>query len=105
MPRPVRVVLVDDFEIVREGLRSMLAREPDIDVLGIAADGEEGAAMIERLEPDVAVIDYGLPGMTGAELCELITARRPNVKVVMLTTFLDVTIVRNSIDAGASAYV
>jgi two-component system response regulator DevR len=105
MSRQVRVVVVDDFEIVREGLSGLLSREPDIDVVGLAENAEEGAELIASLEPDVAVIDYMLPGMSGIELCEIVTERHPNVNVVMLTTYLDNEFIRSSIEAGAKAYV
>ena len=69
MNRSVRVVVVDDFEIVRVGLSGVLAREPDIEVVGMAESGERAMEMIAALEPDVAVVDYMLPGITGIELC------------------------------------
>lgn len=103
--RPTQVVVIDDHEIVRVGLRSMLDRERDINVIGTAGTGERGLELIEHLQPDVAVVDYNLPRMSGVELCAEIASRWPNVHVVMLTTFLDDAVIRNSLDAGARAYV
>lgn len=105
MNRSVRVVVVDDFEIVRIGLSSLLDREPDIDVIGLAETGERGAELIASVAPDVAVIDYVLPGMSGIELCEHVSENHPDVSVVMLTTYMDTEFIRSSIEAGAKAYV
>jgi len=105
MMRPLRVVVVDDHEIVRVGVRSLLDRESDLDVIGTAPTGETGLELIGTLQPDVAVLDYNLPGMTGVELCAEIVRRWPEIHVVMLTTFLDDVVIRNSLDAGAKAYV
>lgn len=105
MKTPIQVIVIDDHEIVRIGLRSLLDHESDINVIGTAATGERGVALIERLQPDVAIVDYNLPGMSGVEVCAEVTTRWPNVRVVILTTFLDDAVVRNSLDAGAKAYV
>lgn len=105
MTRPVQVVVVDDHEIVRMGVQALLDREQDINVIGTAPDGEHGLELIEQLRPDVAVIDYSLPGMSGVEVCAQITTRWPDIHVVMLTTFLDDAVIRDSLDAGAKAYV
>ncbi len=102
---PISVVVVDDHEIVRVGVRSLLDREHDINVIGTASTGERGFELIGTLHPDVAVLDYNLPGMSGVELCAEIVRRWPDIHVVILTTFLDDNVIRNSIDAGAKAYV
>lgn len=101
----VRVVLVDDHEIVRAGLRSLLSKEPDIHIIGVAETPDEGLRLIQELRPDVAVVDYSLPGMTGTTLCEAIVKRHPEVSVIILTTYLDDHVVRQSIRAGAKAFV
>lgn len=100
-----RIVLVDDHEIVRVGLTTLLQRDSRIDVVGTASTGEEGLEMVRRLEPDVAVVDYALPGMSGVEVCERIVARHPEIPVVILTTFLDDQVIRGALHAGAAAYV
>ena len=105
MKRAVRIVVVDDHEIVRVGVRSLLDREADINVIGTAPTGEKGLELIGTLQPDVAVLDYNLPGMSGVELCAEVVRRWPDIHVVMLTTFLDDAVIRNSLDAGAKAYV
>ena len=103
--RRVRVVLVDDHEIVRAGLGTLLAREPDIEVVGTAASGEEGLALVRELRPDVLVVDYRMPGISGVEVCERVTADHNGVSVILLTTYLDDEVVLRSIQAGARAYV
>lgn len=103
--RPVRVVLVDDHEIVRAGLAALLAREPDIDVVGVAATGEEGLELVGLVEPQIAVVDYRLPGMSGVELCEELATRNPDVAVIVLTTYLDDDVVLRAVQAGARAYL
>lgn len=101
----VRVVVVDDHEIVRAGLATLLAREPDIHVVGLAGDGNQALDVIRDVQPDVAVVDYRLPGMTGVELCERLRATAPSVAVVMLTTYLEDAVVRRALEAGARAFV
>lgn len=101
----VRVVLVDDHEIVRAGLKSLLSKEADIHVIAVAAAADEGLRLIEELRPDVAVVDYSLPGMTGTTLCEAIVKRHPAVSVIILTTYLDDHVLRQSVRAGAKAFV
>lgn len=104
MPQ-VRVVVVDDHEIVRAGVSALLGREPDIHVVGTAATGEEGLDVIALLKPDVAVVDYSLPRMSGIEVCEAVVERHPDTAVVMLTAFAEDTVVLNAVEAGAQAYV
>lgn len=102
---PIRVLIVDDHDVVRSGLGMILAVEKDIEVVGAARDGEEGLEMVGDLAPHVAVVDYQLPKMSGVELCEEIVKRHPEIPVVMLTTYLDDTVVRGAMDAGAKGYV
>lgn len=103
--QPVRVLVVDDHEIVRAGLRALLAREHDIHVVGMAATAEEGIGLIRELQPEVALIDYSLPGMSGVELCETVVRHYPQTAVIILTTFLDDEVIFSSLQAGALAYV
>lgn len=103
--RPVRVVLVDDHEIVRAGLSTLLARESDIEVVGTAATGEAGLVLVRDLLPDILVVDYRMPGISGVEVCERVMAEHDGVSVILLTTYLDDEVVLRSIQAGARAYV
>jgi DNA-binding NarL/FixJ family response regulator len=101
----VRVVIVDDHEIVRAGLAALLNRERDIDIVATASSGEEAVRVIDEAVPDIAVVDYSLPGMTGVELCERITTTHPEVSVILLTTYLQDSVIRGALAAGAKAYV
>ena len=102
---PVRIVLVDDHPIVREGLRAMLSREVDMEVVATVPTAEDGLRVITALTPDIAVVDYRLPGMSGIQLCEVLKARHPEVSVIMLTSYLADVVVRGAIEAGARAFV
>lgn len=104
-PYPVRVVIVDDHEIVRMGLSAILRRERDIDLLATVPSAEEGLRVIDELQPDIAVVDYMLPGMTGVELCERLAEEQPRVAVILLTTYLQDTVVDGALRAGVKAYV
>jgi DNA-binding NarL/FixJ family response regulator len=101
----VRVVVVDDHELVRAGFSTLLDREPDIDIVGTASSGEEGLDVIADLQPDVAVVDYSLPHMSGVAVCEEILERHPNTAVIILTGFMQEELVRKALDAGAKGYV
>lgn len=101
----VRVVVVDDHEIVRTGVTGLLQREADIDVVGTAASGAHGLEVIAATKPDVAVVDHQMSGMSGVELCRVVSARHPDVAVIMLTTFLSDEVVQGALEAGARAYV
>lgn len=102
---PVRVVVIDDHEIIRAGLSALLGRESDIHVVGMASTGEEGLDLIADLKPDVAVVDYSLPRMSGVEVCEEVVGRHPDTAVVVLTSFMHDEVVLKAVEAGARAYV
>jgi DNA-binding NarL/FixJ family response regulator len=102
---PVRVVVVDDHEIIRAGLSALLGRESDIHVVGMASTGEEGLELIADLKPDVAVVDYSLPRMSGVELCEEVVKQHSDTAVVVLTSFMHDEVILKAVEAGAQAYV
>jgi len=104
MPRPVRVVICEDQEIVRDGLAAVLDREPDINVVGKAASAEDALMLIPGLEPDVAVVDYRLPGMSGVQLCEQLSERHPGVAVIILTSYFDDEVIVGAMRAGARGF-
>ncbi len=99
-PRAVRVLVVDDHELVRRGLRSLLEPEPDLEVAGEAADVAGAMRELRRLQPDVAVVDVRLPDGDGAEVCR--AALELGVAVVVLTAFDDEVAVAGVLAAGAS---
>ncbi len=88
-PPAFRVLLADDHKIVRDGLSLLLEQEPAIEVVGLAADGEEAIAMVEQLEPDLVVMDVGMSPMDGIEATRQITAAWPHIKVIGLTMHVD----------------
>ena len=102
---PLRVVLVDDHEVVRDGIKSLLEPEPDITVVGEAGTVKEAIARAEWARPDVVIMDIQLPDGSGIEATREIRARLPKTQVLMLTTFADDDALFASIMAGAAGYV
>jgi two-component system response regulator DevR len=101
---PIRVVVVDDHELVLDGLASVLRREQDIDVVGTAVSAEQALPLIEDVKPDVAVVDYGLPGMSGNELCQRLAADHADVAVVIITNYLDEQVLVRAMQVGARGF-
>lgn len=101
----IRLLLVDDHTIVRESLREVLEREPDITVLGEAAAGDTGLAMAYQLAPDLVLTDIQIPGFDGIELTRRLAKECPAVKVLALSSHLDRRYVVQMLDAGAIGYV
>ena len=101
----IAVLIVDDHEVVRLGLRSLLDREKTIEVVGEAGTAAEAVAAAERLRPTVVVMDVRLPDRSGVEACREIRAAVPDASVIMLTSYADDEAVIASIMAGASGYL
>jgi DNA-binding NarL/FixJ family response regulator len=100
-----RILLVDDHEVVRLGLKSLLERHPQFDVVGEASSAREAMEIINNTHPDVVVMDIRLPGTSGIEACEEITGRFPETKVIMLTSYAEDEMLFSAIRAGASGYI
>ncbi len=100
-----RILLVDDHEVVRLGLKSLLERHPQFDIVGEAASAREALELVEKTHPDVVVMDIRLPGTSGIEACEEITTRFPDTRVLMLTSYAEDEMLFSAIRAGASGYV
>lgn len=98
-------MLVDDHEVVRLGLRALLERHPQFDVVGEASSAREALEKVASLKPDVAVMDIRLSGVSGIEACEQIVERFPNTKVIMLTSYAEDEMLFSAIRAGASGYI
>ncbi len=101
----ITVLLVDDQRLMREGLRTLLELQGDISVVGEAGDGLEAERLVELLQPRVVLMDLRMPRLDGVAATRRITARRPDVRVLVLTTFDDDELVFRSIEAGAAGYL
>ena len=101
----IRVLLVDDQELLRKGFRMILAQEPDIEVVGEAADGTEAVAVAARCRPDVVLMDVRMPDVDGIEATRRIVAGQPSVRVLVLTTFDVDEYAFGALRAGASGFL
>jgi NarL family two-component system response regulator LiaR len=101
----IRVLVADDHGVVREGLRSFLALQDDIEVVGEAGDGEEALEAVRRLGPDVALMDLVMPRMDGIEAIRHIRAESPQTRVIVLTSFVDEDKMLPAVRAGAAGYL
>jgi DNA-binding NarL/FixJ family response regulator len=104
-PSRIRVLIVDDHQVVRTGLKVFFDLQSDIEVVGEAADGSEGVAMARRLEPDVVLMDLLMPNMDGITAIGRIKAERPETEIVTMTSFIEEEKVTSALEAGASGYV
>jgi DNA-binding NarL/FixJ family response regulator len=102
---PIRVLLVDDHQVVRRGLRTFLEIQDDIEVVGEAGDGAEGVARTEELRPDVVLMDIKMPGTDGIEALRKLREQDNPVKVLIVTSFTEQRTVVPALRAGASGYV
>jgi two-component system response regulator DevR len=101
----LRIILVDDHEVVRIGLRTLLARHPQFRIIDEAASANEAVEKTLRLQADIVVMDIRLPGRSGIEACREITAKQSSTKVIMLTSYAEDEMLFDAIAAGASGYV
>jgi DNA-binding NarL/FixJ family response regulator len=102
---PIRILLVDDQSLFREGLRLLLATQPDLAVVGEAGDGEEALREAARLRPDVALMDLRMPLLDGVAATRRLHAGQPECRVIVLTTFDDDEYVFDALRAGAVGYL
>ena len=100
-----KVLIADDHAIVREGVRMILAKEPDIEVVGEAEDGQQALDLVEQLGPNVVIMDLSMPGMGGIEATKKVKEQHPSVSVLALTMHEDESYVFQLLRAGASGYV
>ena len=105
MSDPIRVYLLDDHDVVRQGLRFLLEQQDDIEVVGESASAVEATARIPALRPDVAVLDARLPDGSGIEVCRSVRAVDPSINALILTSYDDDEALFAAIMAGASGYV
>ena len=104
-PRPLRLLVVDDHEVVRQGLVALLDRRSGFEVVAQAESVADAIALADRFEPDLVIMDVRLPDGSGIEACREIRAARPATRVVMLTSYPDEEAVLSAIIAGASGYL
>lgn len=104
-PSRIRVLLCDDHELVRRGLRGLLQSDLTVEVVGEAGTADEAVAAAAKLQPDVVVMDVRMPGRSGIEACRDIRAHRAETRVLILTSFADDDALFSAILAGASGYV
>ncbi len=100
-----RILLVDDHEVVRLGLKALLEHHPQFEVVGEAGNAKDAIDQVEHIQPDVVLMDIRLPGTSGIEACEEITHRFPDTKVIMLTSYAEDEMLFSAIRSGASGYV
>jgi len=105
MPEPIRVLVVDDHAVVRQGLRGLLELQDGVEVVGDAADGAQGVEAATELRPDVILIDLVMPVLDGVSAMRLLRERLPDVRVIVLTSFLDDDKLLPALRAGAAGYL
>ena len=105
MADPIKILLVDDQRLMREGLRTLLELESDFEVVGEAGDGQSALVAAAQCHPDVVLMDIRMPGMDGVEATRRLVADDPHARVIILTTFDDETYVFEGLRAGALGYL
>jgi len=101
----IRVLLCDDQDVVREGLRAILGTAPGLEVVGVAQDGAEAVELVEKTKPDIVLMDLNLPGVSGVQATRIIREKFPAVRVLVLTTYDADEWLFDAIRAGASGYL
>ncbi|MFT3792372.1 MAG: response regulator [Rudaea sp.] len=101
----IRIVMMDDHALVRAGLRMILEKQPDMEVVGEADDGEAGLQLIRKLKPDVALVDLHMPNVNGIEVTERVRRSKLATRVAVLTMASDAPFPRRLLEAGASGYL
>lgn len=102
---PIHILLADDHHILRAGLRALLNAEPDLDIVGEAADGNEVLQLAVKLRPDLVLMDINMPGLGGIDATKRLKVILPEIRVLILTVHEDESLLREAIHAGASGYV
>jgi NarL family two-component system response regulator LiaR len=104
-PRPIRVMIIDDHPVVRDGLKNMLLAFDDLQQVGEAEDGSEALACCRQCQPDVILMDMIMPGMDGIAATRAVLEQFPQMKIVMLTSFVENSQVQDALEAGAISYI
>jgi DNA-binding NarL/FixJ family response regulator len=101
----IRIVLIDDHELVRTGFRMILSQQADIEVVGEASDGEQGVALLRKLKPDLALVDVHMPGISGIEVTDRVRKLKLKTRIVIVTMVSESPFPRRLLEAGASGYI
>ena len=101
----IRVLIVDDHVLVREGTRQLLEQDQGIVVVGTAGSGEEGLDLIERLRPQVAIVDLNLPQMSGLELARAVIAAHPEIRILILSAYDEYAYITEALEIGVAGYL
>jgi len=101
----IRVLLTDDHTLFRQGLRTLLAAEPDIEVVGEASNASDAVAFVHEVRPDVVLMDVGMPGLSSFEATRQIRKQRPETRVIFLSMYDDEDYLSESVEIGASGYI
>jgi len=105
MGKHLRILLVDDHDIVREGLRSLIKGNPDMEVVGEAENGQKAVRLAQTLKPDIAIMDIGMPDLNGIEATRQMVKKVPGIKVIALSMHSDKRFISGMLGAGASGYL
>ncbi len=105
MTAKIRLLIADDHAVLREGMRNLLEREKDFEIVGEAADGEEAVRMVSELKPDVVIMDIVMPKLSGIEATRLIKQASPSSAVLILTAYSDIRYILGLLEAGACGYL
>ena len=103
--KKIKVILVDDHRIVRDGIKSILNSTNNIEVIGEASDYEEFSEKLNSLVPDIVMLDISLPGLSGIEITQIIQEKHPAIKVIILSMYTDDDFIYNALKAGAKSYL
>ena len=101
----IKILIVEDHEVVIKGIRALLEPYNEIDIIGYALESEDAQKKMETLEPDIIIMDINLPGMSGIELTKIITDKYPGIKVIYYTSHVDERLITDGFEAGAFGYV
>ncbi|MCX6245189.1 MAG: response regulator transcription factor [Bacteroidetes bacterium] len=101
----IKIILVDDHQLVRDGIKALLGGIPEISIIGEAADGEELFSKLDTLKPDLLIMDISLPGVSGIELTKKICCSHPGIRVLILSMYNNEEFIFNALKAGAKGYL
>src|SRR3954471_1715176 len=105
LARKIRVLLVDDHAVVREGLKVLISASASLEVVGEAQDGRQAVTLSGALRPDVVIMDVAMPGMNGEAATRKIIRHHPETKVIVLSTYRDEQLANRLLEAGAASYI